>query len=410
MFRTAFTTDNLPRSERLERFDQLQATSEHPMRAFGVVDDPDFCARVESLDLAAVNVVRLTSSQVDIVRTPRQVRDFDPEFYSIILPLCGQVMLEQRDRHALLDDEHLALYSSSQPFRVRINPSAGPACLLRVQVPRPLLSLPESRLGRVLAVPLPSTSGVGALLAGFLAQLSAGHGDYTHADLSRLSNVLIDLINATLAHPLDVDSLRSPSQPPLLLRIVSFIEQHLEDPELSPASIAAAHFISVSYLHRQFQAHHTTTVAAFIRNQRLQRARRDLTDPQLRALPIHRIAARWGFADHATFTRAFRAHFGVPPSDFRVLTEPPAIAQEPRWLGSTSDPAQAEDGLAPSPQCCRLPAGPSRREPLAMREPSNRTNRGVRHRELDLRRFNGAFAISQDAQDRSTRESGVAAD
>src|SRR5690348_2350257 len=118
MFRTAFTTDNLPHSERLKRFDELHATSDHPMRAFGVADsDLDFCARVESFDLAAAKVVRLTTSRVDIVRTSRQIRAFDPELYAIVLPICGQALLEQRGHRALLDDEHMALYSSSQPFR-----------------------------------------------------------------------------------------------------------------------------------------------------------------------------------------------------------------------------------------------------------------------------------------------------
>ncbi|HEY6934384.1 MAG TPA: helix-turn-helix domain-containing protein [Marmoricola sp.] len=282
--------------------------------------DLDLCARVESLDLAAVNIVRLTSSRVDIVRTARQVRDCDPGWYAIVLPLCGEATLEQGGHQAVLDEEHLALYTSSEPFRVRIDRPAGPACLIRVQVPRSLLSLPKPRLDEILAAPISATRGVGALLAGFLAQLSAGHGDYTPADLSRLGTVLVDLMNATLAHPLDAELPDTAGPPPLLLNIIAFIEQRLDDPDLSPSSIASAHFISVSYLHRLFQTHHTMTVAAFVRTQRLQRARRDLSDAQLRAVPIHRIAARWGFADHATFTRTFRAHFGVPPSGYRLFT------------------------------------------------------------------------------------------
>jgi AraC-like DNA-binding protein len=187
-------------------------------------------------------------------------------------------------------------------------------------------------LDETLAVPISAISGVGALLSGFLAQLSAGQGDYTHADLPRLGNVLVDLMNATLAHPLDAKLPDSAGPPPLLLRIIAFIEQHLDDARLSPTTIASAHFISVSHLHRLFQAHHHMTVAAFVRTQRLQRARRDLSDPQLLAVPIHRIAARWGFADHATFTRTFRAQFGVPPSSYRLLTEPSATPDDDALL------------------------------------------------------------------------------
>ncbi|MFJ8091961.1 helix-turn-helix domain-containing protein [Streptomyces griseofuscus] len=45
--------------------------------------------------------------------------------------------------------------------------------------------------------------------------------------------------------------------------------------------------------------------------------RRDLADPALRDMPVHRIADRWGFKGHPTFTRAFRAAFGTTPQDYR---------------------------------------------------------------------------------------------
>ncbi|MWA07416.1 helix-turn-helix domain-containing protein [Actinomadura sp. LD22] len=73
---------------------------------------------------------------------------------------------------------------------------------------------------------------------------------------------------------------------------------------------------SVSYLHRLFRSQ-GIAVSSWIRRLRLERARRDLGDPALDAVPIRRIAARWGFNDHATFTRAFRAAYGIAPSDHR---------------------------------------------------------------------------------------------
>ncbi|MFF5586003.1 helix-turn-helix transcriptional regulator [Streptomyces hygroscopicus] len=82
--------------------------------------------------------------------------------------------------------------------------------------------------------------------------------------------------------------------------------------------MAAAHHISVGHLHRLFRAR-DTTVSAWIRQQRLDRVRRDLSDPGLRTVPLHELAARWGFAHPAGFTRAFRATYGMPPSEYRHL-------------------------------------------------------------------------------------------
>lgn len=103
----------------------------------------------------------------------------------------------------------------------------------------------------------------------------------------------------------------------LALRIQSYIAAHLQEPDLTPGVVAAVHHISVSHLHRLFQTK-GVTVAAWIRQQRLERARRDLADPTLRTVRVHRIAEQWGFTHHAVFTRAFRTAYGIPPSEYRT--------------------------------------------------------------------------------------------
>jgi AraC-like DNA-binding protein len=51
----------------------------------------------------------------------------------------------------------------------------------------------------------------------------------------------------------------------------------------------------------------------------LERSRRDLLDPALRARPVSAIAARHGFTEPAHFSRAFRAAYGRPPGEYRRL-------------------------------------------------------------------------------------------
>ena len=328
MFQTVFTTEHLPTEDRLALFDELQVNSDHPMRAISR-DVAGFTAHVGSLDLAAVNVVDLTCSPTGIIRTARQVRDFDPELYSILLPRKGRVLVEQGGQQGVLGRGSMALYTSSQPFRVEIEAADAPrdaegpeasASLLRVQVPKVLSQLPSSRLDRMLARPLTGTTGLGALFTGVLGQLDADAGSYTPADLTRLGNVVADLMTATLAHQSDAEMPDAVAESTLLPRIMTFIKHNLSDPDLTPPTIAAAHHISVSYLHRLFRAH-DTTVGAWIRSQRLEHARQDLRDPHLHTVPIHRIAARWGFGDHATFTRSFRGQFGTSPREYRQAAD-----------------------------------------------------------------------------------------
>lgn len=102
----------------------------------------------------------------------------------------------------------------------------------------------------------------------------------------------------------------------LLLRIYAFIEEHLSDPQLSPTLVARSNHLSIRYLHKLFETQ-GMTVAAWIRECRLERCRNDLLDPGLRAQSVSYIAARRGFPEPSHFSRVFRQAYGVPPSEYR---------------------------------------------------------------------------------------------
>ncbi|WP_405652713.1 helix-turn-helix domain-containing protein [Streptomyces sp. RK9] len=110
-------------------------------------------------------------------------------------------------------------------------------------------------------------------------------------------------------------------QQALLARVQSFIHHHLGDPDLSPQTVADAHHISLRRL-QQVLAAAGTAPAALIRRKRLQQCHRALTDPGQSGRTIRTIAARWGFASQAHFTRLFRAAYGVPPGEFRASHSP----------------------------------------------------------------------------------------
>jgi AraC-like DNA-binding protein len=106
----------------------------------------------------------------------------------------------------------------------------------------------------------------------------------------------------------------------LLLRIRAFIVSHLGDPDLSPESIAAAHRISVRYLHRLFQSE-GTTVSRWIQHRRLEECRRELSRPGRMSPAVAAVAHRWGFANPAHFSRVFRAAYGMSPREWQATTD-----------------------------------------------------------------------------------------
>lgn len=102
----------------------------------------------------------------------------------------------------------------------------------------------------------------------------------------------------------------------LLAQIYAFIQKNLGDTNLTLNAIAAAHHISLRYLHKLFQRE-GHTVAGWIRGLRLEQCRCDLTDPHLAARPINAIAARWGFTSLSHFSQAFRNAYGLSPRQYR---------------------------------------------------------------------------------------------
>ncbi|GLW06827.1 hypothetical protein Misp01_19570 [Microtetraspora sp. NBRC 13810] len=242
----------------------------------------------------------------------------DRETYQLLVPLAGTLNALWDDRQATSGVGSLVVHDMSRlvacEFRTRDLGTDFRTAL--VTVPRSLLPLPGGHIDRMLGNRIAACEGVGALLAGFVTNLARTPDAYRPSDGPRLGMVLLDLISALVARTVD-DSCKVPThREALTLRIKAFIQQHLREPDLTPRALAVEHNISTSYLHRLFQDQ-DTTVSGYVRAERLHRARRDLADPALRDVPIHSIAAKWGFSQAAEFSRAFRNAFGFPPREFR---------------------------------------------------------------------------------------------
>ena len=97
-------------------------------------------------------------------------------------------------------------------------------------------------------------------------------------------------------------------------RVIDHIDAHLADP-LDLATLAGVAHFSSWHFHRVFQAMAGETLADCVRRRRLEVAAARLLG--LPPEPVLAIALDVGFGSAAVFTRAFNAHFGVTPTDWR---------------------------------------------------------------------------------------------
>ncbi|MFI6053373.1 helix-turn-helix domain-containing protein [Streptomyces violascens] len=312
-----FRTEDLPGADRFD-FWREQVGRTHAPLDLRSEYAADYRAHQRVLALGAVHMWPTTHQSLTYRRTPRLIRQSDPESFHIGIPLKGTNRSAFDDQKEVYGAHYIQLFDSSRPVEVTCSNGAEPFQGIGIEVPKALLHLPHDSMDRMFGQAVCGSDGIGALLVQFVTRLAADTSSYQPCDGPRLGTVLVDLLSALFEHTLDADRVLPPETRTrtLVHRIRAHVQRNLHDPQLTPVSIAAAHHISTSYLHRLFQGE-DETVAAWIRRQRLERACRDLADPAMCATPIHSIAARWGFPRAADFTRAFRGAYGLPPKDFR---------------------------------------------------------------------------------------------
>jgi AraC-like DNA-binding protein len=278
--------------------------------------DPDAPLRgeIEFGKLGAVGVGRIqTSTPHSVHRTSGLIRRDNPEHYRVVLTLEGSPRLSQDGRFTQLSRGEFAIYDFTRPYELAYDSAVRLAVF---SFPRDQLALPIDAVAELAALPIGGESGAAALAVPLLRRVATDHETYRPGSAARLSTVVTDLVGAAVAERLDqARSLPDDArQRTLLLQVHAFIEQRLGDLDLDPAAIAAAHHISVRYLHRLFESE-STTVAAWIRQRRLERCRADLIAGGGESVSV--IGGRWGLPDSAHFSRLFRRAYGMPPAEYR---------------------------------------------------------------------------------------------
>jgi AraC-like DNA-binding protein len=220
--------------------------------------------RIATGQIGALRVTAWDSGPGEVTYASAHVRRSDPDVFHMYVHSRGRVVGEQAGRQAEIDPGDVTLVDTSLPFRCVHDASK----VIRLAIPWRLLPVDQQSSDAVAGVRISGDAGPGALLSSLVRQLPG--------------------------------------------------QDRLGDPELSPPTVAAAHHISVRYLHKLFAAQ-DATVAGFIRSRRLERSRRDLLDPARSERPVSSIAARYGFAEPAHFSRTFRAAYGSPPGEYRRL-------------------------------------------------------------------------------------------
>ena len=103
---------------------------------------------------------------------------------------------------------------------------------------------------------------------------------------------------------------------PVLRPAISYITDHLSEPEVSNSELSARLGISNVYFRKLFKANFGISPGQYIQNQRLKKSKELLTGSQL---SVTQISAACGYASIYHFCRMFKKQTGYTPSAFREL-------------------------------------------------------------------------------------------
>ncbi|MEV6549833.1 helix-turn-helix domain-containing protein [Streptomyces sp. NPDC051597] len=304
-----------------ERFDWFTETVSTDLLPVEIRTDraSDFHAEIGSVELGALTVSTLEFSPVWSRRTPAHIRQGDPEQYQLALVQGNAMKACQLGRDSGPVVDGFLVTHTSAPLACDTDRTGGPVRAIVLHIPRSELPLRAGRADHLVARRLPRT-GLGAVMADFLTSLCDNGPDCRSEELPALGRAALDMATAYLAEQLGILEGTGPEvrARALLERAKVFIERNLDDPDLTPQAVADHHHISLRGLYALF-GDEPEGVAALIRTRRLERCRADLARPELRALPIQAIAARWGLSNATVFGRAFRQAYGLTPGEYRRL-------------------------------------------------------------------------------------------
>jgi AraC-like DNA-binding protein len=309
------STDAVPLRERLSYWRDVVCTP--AMGFYGSLTEArpgEFSARtaVRRCGLSRFLVME-SKTPYRLVRTRRDVANAPEDSYALFLQLKGEtIYVTDGEEPIQLRAGDIGLFA---PRAYRADHSGGAAI---VKLPRPMI---ERRAPWVLERPqrkLASTARFADHLKLHMLELANGSPPLGETQASLLVDSLCNLTALAVAGDIPSTRLQSELQ---LEALLAFCRDNLHDPDLSPQHAADHVGISLRTLHSRF-GQIGQTFGRWVLQSRLEACAKALRDPGQRLLNISEIAYRWGFNDLSHFNRAFRAHFDMPPGEWRNAAAP----------------------------------------------------------------------------------------
>jgi AraC-like DNA-binding protein len=274
--------------------------------------DTEFDGHMRSSNAGDVVLTRLEANRHRVMRGDSLVRTSPTAYLKIVAPVRGCAIVEQHNRQACVTPGEWSIYDTTRRYAVD-NPLRVEHLIL--MVPRAPLVERGVALDELMARPFGSRGGVARIALETMRSTWQQLPAMSPQAASAVGDVITQLVHLSLMELAGRPS-GAAQRESLRDRIKSLVSRRLGDPTLCVAAIAEALDCSRRNLYNAFSAE-PDGVAGYILMERLRASQRDLADPRLDARSIAEISVARGFGSTAHFSRAFRHHVGMSPSEYR---------------------------------------------------------------------------------------------
>ena len=278
-----------------------------------LLDDRPFAGKIEVAGVGALHMTRVTQGAMRSETTPQIARQHDWAGMAVVVfKLSGTSTCFQDGRDLVQKPGDIVVLDHRPAV---VTTGTGSQSLF--------LELPRERLERMLGpTQLYTALSMGAelastsLVSSFFRELIQVRHQLGADAADRMSTIGVDLIMACIAERMAKEVPQPLHGTVVVQRAKAFVEANLGDPTLDPPQLAAAVGVSLRRLQELFHER-GRHISDWIWQRRLETAAKRLTDPVCAHVPIGTLAYGCGFASQAHFSRRFKAHYGMTPSEHR---------------------------------------------------------------------------------------------
>ena len=274
--------------------------------------DTGFDGRMSSARAGDLILTRLEANRHRVVRTENMVRASDAGYLKIVAPMRGRAGVEQMGRQAWVSPGAWTIYDTTGSYAVA-NPERVEHLI--VMVPKAQLVERGLRLDALMARPVGGASGIARVALTTMRTTFQELPNMSAAAACGAGQLIAQLVRLSLLE-LSGQQTALTQREALKDRIRGYVALHLRDPALTIDQIAHALNCSKRHLYNAF-TDEADTLASYILRLRLDACLHELLHPAALNRSITDIALSWGFNNLSHFSRVFRDHAGMSPSEFR---------------------------------------------------------------------------------------------